>query len=115
MLFSTSSFRILISILEDFSITSNAHLSVKNNFSKSLLFKLFSLCFSCFNSFFNESRDTNVSLFINFSAFSLSIQNSRAISFASSFNNFFSSKAHGFLLFFSILIVLFYLAISTLF
>jgi len=71
------------------------------------LSKLVSLFTSCFNSFFSESREAKVSLFINFSAFDLSIQNSLAISFASSLSNFFLSKVHGFTLLFSIDILFF--------
>jgi hypothetical protein len=101
-----SSLSIFISNFEEFSITSKAHFKVKNNFSISLLSRLFSQFISCFNSFFNESRDNNVSLLINFSALFLSIQNLLAISKANSSNNFFLSKAQGFILLFSILIIL---------
>ncbi|MBT3727635.1 hypothetical protein HOG21_08625 [bacterium] len=102
--FSISSLRDLISILEDFSIISNAHLSVKNRFSIS--FSLKSCC--SVSSAFRESIHSKVSFFTKLSAFLLSIQNLLDISIASCSSNSFLFNFFVFISFFSIFIIFYY-------
>jgi hypothetical protein len=96
------SFKIFISIFEEFSITSNAHFKVKNKSSKSFLFKFFVSFFSFPNSVFKESIHIKVSFFINSLACSFLIQNLLAISIDNSSSKSFLSNTQVFILFFSI-------------